>query len=105
MLKYNNYPPKEPGDVEFTDYFIENPTSIDPKVAGKLVTRTLLEVMAPEDYSKAPAIITYAIDTSPSSARSEGLYNSRFCGPEDQQAFVRAVEFELKDQGLVGAIV
>lgn len=106
MLKYNNYPPREAGDVEFTSYFIDNPSCIDPKVAGHLVARTLLEIMEPRDRENIPAIITHMIDVSPAyGSTTRGIYDTVGCREGDQRTFMSSAEFELQDQGLVGAVI
>lgn len=96
MLKFNNYPPKNSEDVEFTDTFVKDHRCVQPSTMAKLVTSCLVENMLPEDRSGAPEIIAHLIETFPILEPSRGI-SAQLYGPNpsDQGQFVSSIEYEL----------
>ena len=96
MLKFNDFPPKEIGDVEFSEVFIKTHRAFDPLKMGRLVAHTLLENMQPENRHNAPEIMANLIDTFPEHDSSSGIiYSSLFGRMIPHNLFVSSIEVEL----------
>jgi hypothetical protein len=98
MLKFDpeNYPPKKPGDVEFTDMFVLIHRAVNPIVMGRLVASTLLENMNPEDQDVAPEILAHLIETYPErDCESRRIYSSLIGRYIPQGLFEVGIEKEI----------
>ena len=98
MLKFNpeNYPPKKPGDVEFTEHFVLKHRALDAHQTGRLVANTLLENMLPEDQHNAPEILVDLIENFPESQTFPGGIYYGFAGRAiEHRAFISGIEEEL----------
>ena len=57
MIKFNNFPPQKPEDVEFTDEFWQFHQSVDSDALGALVASAILENMPTRHVTNAHVII------------------------------------------------
>ncbi|HVV26111.1 MAG TPA: hypothetical protein VHC21_03730 [Candidatus Saccharimonadales bacterium] len=99
MLKFNSYPPKKAGDVEFTELFVKDHRAVQPTIMGHFVANTLMANMRPEDCYEVPEILAHMIDEFPIVEPSRGI-SAQLYGPlsSDRKMFIEAIESDLGEK-------